>query len=301
MKQIQINSIFDDTILYCNIYEVENPIAIVQIVHGMMEYQERYLEFAKFLNNYGFSVITSDIRGHGKNCLPKNLGYMGEIKQDKALVLDQISITNYIKETYKDIDIYLFGHSMGTMISRNIIQNYDNLYKKVLLTGAPAPQGIASLGLLVAKTIKLFKGSYHKSKLLQELSTGSFSKAVPNYKTKNDWLSYNEENVEKYNNDSLCGFPFTTSGYIGLFKILVNLGKPRLYKVYNKELPILLLSGKDDPCTLGTKGIIKSIKVLQKAGYIYINAKTYDNMRHEILNEKNKDEVYNDILKFFRS
>ena len=301
MRTIKLNSTFDNTTLYINVYDVKNPKAIVQIVHGMMEHQLRYKEFAEFLNKNNYTVVTSDIRGHGHNITENELGYMGDKNQGKALVLDQITITNYINKNYPNQKVYLLGHSMGTMICRNIIHEYDYMYSKLVLSGAPAPQGIASIALGLTNLIGLFKGNHHKSNLLKELSIGPFIKSVKNYKTKNDWLSYNEENVMNYNNDPLCGFPFKISAYKGLFSILIGMSMKKKYKILNPNLPIYFLSGQDDPCTLGPKGLIKSIKILQKVGYNYISYKTYDNMRHEILLEKNKDVVYNDILKFYES
>lgn len=301
MKKIQIKSRFDDTILYANVYEVEKPKAVIQVIHGMMEHQIRYEELAIRLNQAGFNVVTSDIRGHGHDISKENLGYMGNKKQWDALIIDQATISEYIKHEYPDNDIYIFAHSMGTMITRNLIQGFDGYYKKIILSGAPNYQSIANAGILVANIIGLFKGNHHKSNLLASMTLGPFTKAVPNYKTKNDWLSYNEENVEKYNNDPLCGFPFTVSAYKGLYHILVGMNKKKKFRLNNKDLPIYFISGKDDPCTGGPKGIISSIKNLQKVGYTYIHAKTYDNMRHEILKEKNKDEVYDDILKFYES
>lgn len=300
MENIKIYSSFDNEILHCSIYVPQNPIAIIQIVHGMMEHQKRYEEFAKFLCDNNFIVITSDIRGHGPNCELKNLGFMGDKKQDEALVIDQISITEYMKNRFPNTDIYLFGHSMGTIIARNIIQKHESNYKKIILSGAPAPQGIAGMGVFLANVIGLLKGNYHKSKLLQSMTIGPFTKSVKNYKTKNDWLSYNDENVINYNNDQFCGFPFTVSGYKGLLKSLANLGKYKKYNCINNELPILFVSGKDDPCTLGEKGLKKSIKTLNKAKYTNIKSIVYDNMRHEILQEKDKYLVYQTILQFLK-
>ena len=129
----------------------------------------------------------------------------------------------------------------------------------------------------------------------------SFSKAVPNGKTPVDWLSVNPENVEKYREDPLCGARFTLGSYSALFNLIKQMGNARKYEEVWKELPILLISGREDPCTGGEKGRAASEAVLRKAGFRELEIVTLDGMRHEILNETDKEAVYNKILDFIES
>lgn len=298
-KNIILKSKFDQNNLFCKLYEVEHPRAIVQVIHGMKEHQDRYILLAEKLNNIGIAVITSDMRGHGPNTDEAQYGYMGKKKPWEALVNDQVTITSYLKEKYPDVAIYLFAHSMGTIIARNLLQNHDQDYEKVLLSGVPAYQFAAHFGLFIARIIGLFKSNAYISKMLEHMTLSPFTKAVRNYQTENDWISYNDENIKSYNNDPYCGIPFTISAYKALYHMNIRMHKSSKYHVANPELPILMLAGEDDPCTLGTKGLKSSIKPLQKAGYQYIHLKLFPHMRHEIINELQKEDVYKEILNFF--
>ena len=101
-----------------------------------------------------------------------------------------------------------------------------------------------------------------------------------------------------YNDDELCGFIFTTNGFINLYKLMRQAFKKNDYQVKNKNLDILLIAGSDDPVIQNEKKFIELKEFLKDIGYKNIESKLYKNLRHEILNEKTKKEVYNDILNF---
>lgn len=296
MEKIIIPSKYDALPISAILYDIPDPKGIVQIVHGMKEYQERYEPFAKFLNEEGYVVLTSNLRGHGPDA--EILGYMEGKKPWDALVLDQVTLSEYLKTTYPNHKLYLFAHSMGTIISRNLIQKNSDLYEKVILSGVPAYQKATFMGIFIANLIGLFKGNKHISKFLTNLTDGSFSKAVKNAKTPVDWLSYNEENVEFFLTSPYCNIPFTISAYKALYHLVWGMHKHNRYIVIAPNKPILLLVGKDDPCPLGQKGLKHSMNTLKKAGYKNIGLKIYENMRHEILNEYDHDRVYKDVLDF---
>ncbi|MDE6660987.1 MAG: lysophospholipase [Anaeroplasmataceae bacterium] len=296
MKKISIPSKYDALPINAMLYDVAEPKGVVQIVHGMKEHQMRYEGFAKFLNEQGYIVLTSDMRGHGPEA--NLLGHMEGKKPWEALVLDQVTLSEYLKTTYPNLNLYLFAHSMGTIISRNLIQKNADLYEKVILSGVPAYQSATLLGIFMANCIGLFKGNTYVSKFLTNLTDGSFSKAVKNAKTSVDWLSYNEENVQDYLNDPYCNIPFSVSAYKALYYLVWGMHKKSRYYVLDPNKPLLLLVGKDDPCPLGAKGLKHSAKTLKKAGYKNVNVKVYEGMRHEILNEAQYELVYTDILNF---
>ena len=149
------------------------------------------------------------------------------------------------------------------------------------------------------KCVKLFKGSKGHSKLINGLAVGAFNKTIENPRTPLDWLSYNEENVDKYIADPLCGVEFTLGSFDALMCLLSKMGKARKYKSVKEDTPILLIAGKDDPCTGFDKGRASSKALLEKVGYKEVEAVTLDNMRHEILNEKENQKVYEELEKFF--
>lgn len=294
MENITLKAI-DNYELSLTIYEAKNPKGYFQIIHGMQEHKERYDYFAKQLLANGFTVVISDTRGHGYNA--PILGYTAEKNGHKLILEDQKLITNYIKTKYNTDKVILFGHSMGSIVARNLLQTESKDYLCTILSGYPNYQSAVKLGLMIAKIIKKIKGGKHYSPLLTSLSVGSFNKKIKNPKTNLDWLSHNEENVEKYIEDPYSGHKFLTSSFIDLFSLMVNMNKTKNYtNICN--IPILLLRGIDDPCVGGDKGSFNSIKTLSKAGFRNITELKYENMRHEILNEKNKDNVIKDILEF---
>ena len=273
--------------------------AVVQMIHGMEEHQERYEPFIKFLNKNGFSVVSSDMRGHGKNA--KDLGYFKDKKGYLELIEDQKTITTFIKKHFKNIPIYLFAHSMGTIITRVLLQENSKDYEKVVLSGYPNYQVGAYPGILVSNVIRFFRGPKYKSKFLSFLSIGSFNKKMENPKTDCDWISVNEENIKSYLEDPYCGIGFTCSAFNDLFHLVILMHKVRRYQNVNKKMKLLLLRGLDDPCTGNEKGANDSYQVLVNAGFQRIQRQDYPNMRHEILNEEEYKNVYQDILNFYQS
>lgn len=281
--------------LSLSVFKIEKAKAVLQMVHGMQEHKERYYPFIEYLNKNGYSVVISDMRGHGEDA--PNLGHIADKKGEKILIDDQKRIYDYIKENFKDLPVYLFGHSMGSIISRVVLQERSKDYEKVILSGYVAPNPASPVAVLLGNIVKCF-GAKKYSKLLANLALGPYSKAVKDRKTDLDWLSTNEENVQNYIADPLCGFPFTNGSFSALFHLLNKMGKASKYVNVNKELPFLLAGGEDDPCTAGEKGRANSKKVLEKAGFSKFEVATFKGMRHEILNEKDKDSVYKTMLDF---
>ena len=193
----------------------------------------------------------------------------------------------------------LFGHSMGSIISRVLLQTDSARYTKAVLSGYVNPNPAAPVAVALGNAARISKGSRAHSKLLNGLALGPYGKSIPDRKTDLDWLSYNEENVRKYIEDPLCGVEFTVGSYCALFSLLDRMGKPGAYRNVKAEMPLLLIAGKDDPCTGGEKGRANSRTVLEKAGFRNISVITYDHMRHEILNETENEKVYRDLRDFF--
>lgn len=283
--------------LSVRVYDVNEPKAVIKFIHGMEEHQGRYEAFASFLQENGYAVITADMRGHGEDA--PLLSHIADKDGHKLLIEDEQTLIEFAKEKYPNVPLYLFGHSMGTIIARKLLQTNSNDFMKVALSGYPNPQGIASVGSALANIIALFKGEKGHSKLVNNMVIGGFAKAVENAKTPIDWLSYNEENVQKYADDPLSGVEFTLGSYDALFHLVADINSPKQYKDVKADLPIYLISGVDDPCTGGEKGRADSLDRLTKAGFTNIEVKTLDHMRHEILNETNKEETYQLLLDFF--
>ena len=279
------------------LFEAQNPKAVIQFIHGMEEHKDRYDAFAEFLAENGYACVTNDLRGHGKNA--PILSHISDKKGEKLLIEDQKEITKFIKEKYPELPVYIFAHSMGTIITRVLLQNEGDQYKKVAMSGYVNPNPVAGIGGALVSIITVFKGPKGHSKLINGMAMGPFTKAVEDRKTDLDWLSYNEDNVQAYIADPLCGVEFTLGSFHTLMKLLSQMAKPKAFKKVDKEMPILLISGDADPCTGGEKGRANSLSVLNKAGYEKIEVITLEHMRHEILNETEKEKVYKAVLDFY--
>ena len=282
--------------LSLKIYEAADPKAVVKCIHGMEEYQDRYRPFAEFLQSAGYTVVTADLRGHGKNA--PFLSHIADQDGHLRLLEDEEVILDMIHERWAGVPVILFAHSMGTIIARVFLQKWSREFRKVVLSGYPNPNGAAAAGIVLTDVLSSIKGGKGYSKLVDDMVLGPFSKAVPDAKTPQDWLSVNPDNVERYREDPLCGARFTLGSYSALFHLISLMDKPEKYEEVWKERPILLISGADDPCTGGEKGRNDSADRLKKAGFRELETVTLDGMRHEILNEMKKDEVYQRILDF---
>lgn len=295
MKSFKLN--IDDITIHGCIFEPKKKAkGIVQILHGMCEHKERYYDFMKYLSDNGFVAVIHDHRGHGDSINDKYvLGYFGKDKD--VLVSDAHEVTNYIKKKYPDLDITLFGHSMGSLVARRYISFYDNDIRKLVLCGTPTYNPLAPLGIFLANVVGIFTGNYKRSKLLNTLSMGNYSKKFDH---PNGWISTNPEIIKKYDTDERCGFIFTVNGFKMLFKIMNNVYKKHEYIVNNKKLSIFIIAGGDDPVVGGKEKFNHLIFFLKELGYKDVKGKLYTGLRHELLNEIDKDKVYNDVLHFIQ-
>jgi alpha-beta hydrolase superfamily lysophospholipase len=269
---------------------------IVLIIHGMAEHIDRYDAFASFLSTQGFVVCGYDQRGHGKSLKSlDNIGYMSDIDNFKILVSDVYEVSNCIKSKYPDLPFYLFGHSMGSFVSQRFIEIYGTTIDGVILSGSSLNKGFAiNAGLQLAKIITKFKGRRYRSKLMHNLSFGAYNKAFTPNRTDVDWLSRDEKTVDNYANDDLCGNIFTVSFYKDLLEGFKNIY--RNFEIIPNELPVYIFSGDKDPVGGQGKAVTKLFQRFIKTGIKNVEFKLYPEGRHEMLNELNKDEVYNDVL-----
>ena len=296
-KTAQIISSYDGLSLEILCVESENPKGIVQISHGMAENKERYLPLMEFFSEHGYTAVMHDHRGHGKSVRQQeDLGYFYNGKE-KAIVEDLHQITLWIKEEYPNLPVYLLGHSMGTLVARNYIKKYDNEIKKLILTGPPCKNPAVDIGLLLAKIQKKIKGDKYRSKEIQKMEFGPFDKIFQG-EPKSAWICSDREIVDKYNQSDLCGFTFTTDAFEGLFLLMKGTYSKKGWLLKNEQLPVLFLGGEKDPCIGNGRKFVQEMQFLKQVGYKNVTGKIYSNMRHEILNEKGKEAVYENILSY---
>lgn len=268
---------------------------IVQFSHGMSEHKERYFNFMEYLSNNGYVCIINDHRGHGNSVKDKNdLGYF--YTEDVNYIIDDLyDITSYIKNKFPNKKLYLFSHSMGTLVARGYMQKYDNEIEKIILCGTPTKNPFTMFAIFMAYLFKAIGMGKKPNKILNYLTFASYNKE---YKKENEWLSKNPENISIYNDDELCGFVFTTNGFINLYKLLKRAFEPQKYEMKNKNLDIFLIAGENDPVIQSRQKFKELEEFLKKLGYKNIRSKLYPELRHEILNEKEYEQIYRDVLKF---
>ncbi|MGE4342334.1 MAG: alpha/beta fold hydrolase [Bacilli bacterium] len=287
-----------DLNLYGKKWLIEKPVAQVVIVTGMEEHSGRYDTLAKFLNEHGYNVFSLDYFGQGENVKSKEQT-LGNVPPH-AFNLFTDGLAHLIREIKEDKPLFMLGHSMGSFLAQEFAQRYGDLLDKLVLVGSNGPDSILGVGFLLAK-LTVRKGGYNKtSKLLASMAIGGYQKSVKDARTSADWISYNEDNVNEYLKDSLSGI--TSSK--GFYKELLR-GTSRLYKKNNvmrmkKILPILIIAGQDDPVGKKGKGVEKLYKMYSSLAFTDVLYKIYPNMRHEILNEKEKMSVFNDVLEFMK-
>ncbi len=267
---------------------------IIQFSHGMAEHKERYYPFMEFLSSRGYICIIHDHRGHGASVKSNDdLGYF-YTNDINYIVEDLLDVTKYAKSKFKCDNYYMFSHSMGTLVARCYMQKYDKEIDKLVLSGAPTKNNLGYFGLFMAYISSLF-GLKKKDKFLDYLTFNSFNKK---YDYKNAWLSLDKNNVDNYNNDNLCGFTFTTNGFINLYKLQIRAFKKKLFKCKNKDLKILLIAGANDP-VIGNSHKFDDLRLfLINVGYRNVNSSLYSDLRHEIINEDEYYLVYQSVLNF---
>ena len=288
----------DGYMLSLSVYEAKDAKGCVQVIHGMEEHRKRYDYFARKLCEAGYHAVVSDMRGHGEDA--PLAGFFKEQDGYRDLLSDQKVISKYIRERFGTGKIFVFAHSMGTIIARNLLQTESKRYEKVVLCGYPSDPGKAATeaGIFLCNVTAAIRGPKYYSKLIQKLGTGRFNRTIRNPKTDLDWLSYNEENVRNYMADRCCGHGFTVSANRDLFTLVQRMSNVEAYQSVNKSLPIFMIRGEDDPATGFEKGAKASVRVMRQAGFEKLQVKTYPHMRHEILNEKGRDTVIADVIRF---
>lgn len=298
-EYITINSKCDNLPISIVIFIPEEDIkGIVQISHGMAEHKERYYNFMEYLADNGYVTIINDHRGHGESIKSKeDLGYFYD-KTSNYIVEDIHQITQYIKSKYPNKELTLFGHSMGSMVVRKYIKKYDKDINKLIVCGSPSKNSLVNIAIMIAKITGKIKGEKYRSNFIQNLTFGNYNKKLKKQESKNAWVCANEEAVKEYDKNKLCGFIFTANGFKNLFKLMREIYSKKGWEVKNKEMPILFIAGSDDPVIKNENKWLKSQEFLKQMGYNHITNKLYEGLRHEILNEKNKNLVYTDILNF---
>lgn len=289
----------EQTNLHCVIWQPdEKPKAVLQIIHGMCEHINRYDTFAKHLNSRGIAVVGHDILGHGSSVSSvENLGFFSSKHGNKYNIQDIDRIHDLCMERFPDNHYFILGHSMGSFLLRQYLHTYKNnkLQGAIIVgTGHESKQLIKLAGLLSNSLCKIY-GKKYRSRLLNQLILGNNNRAFNNEKSKFSWLTSNRSEYEKYEKDPLCGFKFTVSAYRDMFLGISSLYFPKNLAKMDKSLPILLTSGTMDPIGKFGAGVEKVYASYRAHSFKNVSLKLWRGMRHEILNEVNKEAVFDFI------
>lgn len=270
---------------------------VVQIVHGMAEYVERYEEFAEFLTERGCVVVGEDHMGHGKSVDGEGrYGYFCELDPATVLVRDVHRLKKATAALYPNVPYVMLGHSMGSFITRNYMFRYGaGIDGAVVMGTGMQHRAVLVLSRMLAAIQGIIFGPEKKGRLLDKLAFSSYNRRIRNPKTPFDWLSRDGERVEQYLNDPLCGFVFTINGFQTLFELISRLYHSENLERIPKKMPVFLLSGDADPVGDYGRGVRKAYISLRAVGLDNIKVKLYEGGRHELLNETNRQAVMQDI------
>lgn len=297
MKSLKLKASADDLSLAVLVSEPEgSPKGVFQIVHGMCEHKERYVPFMDYLSAHGYVCVIHDHRGHGESVkTPDDLGFMykgGWI----AMVEDVRVVSDWAKSQYPSLKHILLGHSMGSMVVRSFTKRYDGMIDTLFVCGCPSDNPAKSAGKFLADCFALFAGGHSRPKILQKLSFGSFNAPFAQEGYPVAWVCSDKQTLEEYHSDPLCMFQFTANGFSNLTALMKDCYSRKGWKVINPELPVHFISGAEDPCLVSEKAIGKAVDLMKQVGYKNTDLKLYEGMRHEILNETGKRQVWDDIL-----
>ncbi len=269
------------------------PVGVVQLVHGMVEFIDRYDCFARFLNEKGFVVVGHDHLGHGKSVESEDdWGYFSPNGSEDALQ-DMVTLTKKTKEEYEGLPYCILGHSMGSFFVRKYAILYGDLVDAVIITGTgnlPPAAVFAARGM--AGIIRLFRGDRYKSKLMNGLILGDVLKEIDKPRTSADWLTKDEKIVDLYVANPANQFLFTMNGVRAMLDTIQYVVSLSNVKKIRKDLPILIASGERDPIGEFGKTVKDAHSLYEKAGLLDLEMHLFANDRHEILNELDKMDVY---------
>ena len=282
------------------LWKSEKPVrGVVQLVHGMAEHIDRYDASARALAEAGFVVVGHTHLGHGPQAPMK--GHFGDEHGWQNLVDDVHALRTQTQQYYPNVPYFILGHSMGSFVTRcYLIEHSEGLAGAVLSGTGYFSQGTVAAALAASNLACLFGGARKPSPLIDKLAFSSSNKPFAPARTSFDWLSRDEEQVDKYIADPYCGFLFTGAGYREMFRGLKRLNRLEDLKKMNPRMPVLFFSGDHDPVGSMGKGVEKVARQFRQAGMQDVTVHLYEEGRHEMFNEINHHEVEDDLVMWLK-
>ena len=272
--------------------------AVLQLCHGMVEYIDRYDEFAQYLCRQGYYVVGNDHLGHGKSVQSKSeYGFFNEKYGNACVIGDIHTLRQRTEKKYPDVPYFMLGHSMGSLLLRQYMQMYGNGLQGAIIMGFVADKNKFTLmmGRRLCRLLAAFRGWHYRSKLVDNLAIGQYNKAFKPARTRADWVTSDQEKLDAYVADPLCSFVFTVNAYYHMFTGMLTLIKKESAYLIPKDLPVLVTAGADDPVGNFGKGVRKIYEQYKMAGMSDVTLRLYAGDRHELLNETDRSQVYKDL------
>lgn len=268
---------------------------IVQIAHGMAETAKRYARLAETLVRSGYAVYANDHRGHGLTAgSSQELGWPGE-DGFNGMVRDMAELGRIIRSKHPGLPLYLLGHSMGSFLAQKMMYFNPMLYTGFILTGTNGPRPLLSFGARLAHLQSTLQGAEHPSLLMNALTFGGFNKKFLPIRTPFDWLSRDEQEVDRYIEDPHCGFLCSAGFFVGFFSLLREIHKRANMRKIPIDKPVYIFGGGEDPVGMNGKGVRRLVSIYEELGLLDVEFKLYPGGRHEMLNETNREEVMKDL------
>lgn len=273
------------------------PKGVIHILHGMADHAERYGDFAEYMIQMGYVVYAHDHRKQGKSLTCREeVGIFNHQDTFENMVADVHIVHEYIQQIDKGLNVVVLGHSMGSMLCRRYIQEYGHEVSKAIIMGTMmGKNSISRIGIVFGKLVALTSPKKKRSSFLNRLAVGSFNKPFEPGRTAFDWLSRDNKQVDQYIQDPLCGYDYSALFYVEFLKGILA-GHKRSNIIKTPHIPLLFISGSNDPVGLNGQGVSQVVELYRNLGYNNdITLKLFDGARHEILNETNQVEVYHYI------
>lgn len=287
--------------IFTRLYEPETaPVAVLQIAHGMAEHSALYIPFCEYMAQQGFVVAINDHLGHGRSVSSGALyGHFGDKGGLYNVVEDMRNLQSILREKYPDLPYCLMGHSMGSFVAREFAAAYGTSLTAAVFMGTSAglPPALWRAEHAYLEMLKKSKGPRAKLPHLARLATGPYNRHFKPNRTEFDWVTSKTEEVDRFVNDPLCGFPLTVQGYIDLGTMLQTINTDQWYRCVPKKLPIYLISGADDPVGGMGRDVRKIEKKLRETGHD-VTVTLYPGIRHALVTEVNAETVFADIHAF---
>lgn len=275
---------------------------ILQMCHGMVEYIDRYHEFAEFLAERGIYVVGHDHLGHGESVIGvEKLGFFAETNGNACVIADIHQLRMKTEQKYPDIPYCMLGHSMGSFLLRQYIGMHgDGLAGAVIMGTGHQPWALLAVGKMFCRITAVFKGWEYRSRFVDQAAFGGFNRKFRKETDGSNWISRNPENARRHEEDPLCTFMFTINAYYNMFCGIQAVNRQEKAGKISKVLPVFFVSGQNDPVGNFGKSVENVSKKYKECGIKDVELKLYSEDRHEILNEVDREMVYQDIYEWMK-